>query len=417
MRIVIFEDSTHDNFYPLSLTRPLWGLRMGLFTFAERAALIADREFPHASIAYCGREELSELCRETDPSAAYNDALFDDDVLYVNALYAPESLSIESGTALVRGGRLALARTSGDGAPRLYDGAWAKAAGLTCSELSDEAVFIDHIWRIPLVNGAMINRDFGLLGSKGEQLLYNGVTFLGDPGHIHIGANVSIDPCVVIDARKGRVVIGDGTQIDPFTRIEGPCAIGANCVVLGAKMREGCSLGPNCRVGGEVEEAVFQAHSNKYHDGFIGHAYVGEWVNLGALTTNSDLKNDYSSVKIYRPGGIIDTGETKVGCLIGDFVKTSIGTLMNTGSVLATGSMTVMSGRMTPPHVPPFARFIKNEIRDPGSASAVIATAKTACSRRKKKLPDAMETLLCTIYRGSEKVRKDESEQWNAALK
>lgn len=417
MRIVIFEDSISDNFYPLSLTRPLWDLRMGLFTFAQRTARIAAKEFPDASIAYCGREELAGLCRELDPSAAYNDALFDDDVLYVNALFAPATLGIESGTALVRGGRLAIARTSGDGAPRLHDAAWADSAGLKCAELGQDEVLIDHIWRIPLINGAMINRDFGLLESKGEQLLYNGVTFLGDPGRIHIGSNVTIDPCVVIDARKGSVVIGDGAQIDPFTRIEGPCAIGENCVVLGAKMREGCSFGPSCRVGGEVEEAVFQAHSNKYHDGFIGHAYVGEWVNLGALTTNSDLKNDYSSVKLYRPGGIVDTGETKVGCFIGDFVKTSIGTLMNTGSVLATGSMTVMSGRMTPQHVPPFARFIKNELRDPGSASPVIETAKTACSRRKKKLPAAMESLLVRIYRESAKVRKDESEQWNAALK
>jgi UDP-N-acetylglucosamine diphosphorylase/glucosamine-1-phosphate N-acetyltransferase len=232
-----------------------------------------------------------------------------------------------------------------------------------------------------------------------------------------VGHDVTIDPCTVIDARKGAVVIGDRAQIDSFSRIEGPCCIGDGCVVLGAKMREGCSFGPNCRVGGEVEEAVFQAHSNKYHDGFIGHAYVGEWVNLGALTTNSDLKNDYSTVKIYRPGGIVDTGETKVGCLIGDFVKTSIGTLINTGSVIGTGAMSVMSGRMTPPHIPPFARFLKNELRDPGSADAVTATAKIACSRRKKTLPAAMESLLGRIYREGTAARKDEMEQWNAALK
>jgi UDP-N-acetylglucosamine diphosphorylase/glucosamine-1-phosphate N-acetyltransferase len=419
MRIVIFEDSTHDNFYPLSLTRPLWDLRMGLFTFAERIARIASRDCPGAQIAYSGRDELAALCRGLDSSVLYNEALFDDDILFVNALFAPVSLSLESGTAFVSGGRLAAARTMKVTAPmdRLHDAAWARSAGLNITELPQDAVLIDHVWQIPLVNGTMINTDFPLLEARGNSQPQIGVTFLGEQGHIHIGSGVTIDPCVVIDARRGCVVIDDGVQIDPFTRIEGPCAIGKNCVVLGAKLREGCSFGPSCRIGGEVEEAVFQAHSNKYHDGFIGHAYIGEWVNLGALTTNSDLKNDYSSVSVYRPGGIADTGETKVGCLIGDFVKTSIGTLINTGSVLGTGSMAVMSGRMTPPHLPPFCRYIKNGMRDPGGADAVIATAGIACSRRKKVLPQAMEILLREIYRSGSSVRKDEMEKWNAALK
>ena len=100
----------------------------------------------------------------------------------------------------------------------------------------------------------------------------------------------------------GRSISTQGAEIHPFTRIEGPCYIGRNSILLGAKCREGNSIGPMCRVGGEVEESIIQGYSNKYHDGFLGHAYVGQWVNLGALTTNSDLKNDYSEVKITLDG-------------------------------------------------------------------------------------------------------------------
>ena len=101
---------------------------------------------------------------------------------------------------------------------------------------------------------------------------------------------------VVIDAEHGPVYLDEGAEIHPFTRIEGPCYVGKKSILLGAKCREGNSIGPFCRIGGEVEESIIQGYSNKYHDGFLGHAYVGEWVNLGALTTNSDLKNDYSTV-------------------------------------------------------------------------------------------------------------------------
>src|SRR5436190_22914514 len=150
--------------------------------------------------------------------------------------------------------------------------------------------------------------------------------------------------------------------IAAFSRLEGPCYIGPQTHVLGAKIRSGTTLGPNCRIGGEVEESIIHGHSNKYHDGFLGHAYVGEWVNLGALTTNSDLKNDYSTVSVMMGGKSVDTGSTKVGSLIGDHVKTSIGTLMNTGSVVGTMAILVATGAPLPKYIPPFAWFLNGVV-------------------------------------------------------
>ena len=119
-----------------------------------------------------------------------------------------------------------------------------------------------------------------------------------------------------------------------------------------------------CRVGGEVEESIIQGYSNKYHDGFLGHAYVGEWVNLGALTTNSDLKNDYSNVSVIarRQARRFDTGSTKVGSLIGDHTKTSIGTLFNTGAYVGAMAVIAATGKPLPKFIPSFAWFLEGVV-------------------------------------------------------
>ena len=101
---------------------------------------------------------------------------------------------------------------------------------------------------------------------------------------------------MVADTTGGPVVIDREAVVTAFTRLEGPCYIGPRTQVHGAKIRAGTTLGPDCRIGGEVEASIVQGHSNKYHDGFLGHAYLGEWVNLGAGTQNSDLRNDYGEV-------------------------------------------------------------------------------------------------------------------------
>ena len=141
-----------------------------------------------------------------------------------------------------------------------------------------------------------------------------------------------IDPFVAADTSGGPVVIGPGAVVTAFTRLEGPCVIGPRSHVHGAKVRAGTTLGPDCRIGGEVEASIVQGRSNKYHDGFLGHAYLGEWVNLGAGTHNSDLRNDYGEVSVFVNGRLVRTGQTKVGCFLGDHTKTAIGALLNTGT-------------------------------------------------------------------------------------
>ncbi|MCX7642654.1 MAG: putative sugar nucleotidyl transferase, partial [Armatimonadetes bacterium] len=197
-----------------------------------------------------------------------------------------------------------------------------------------EAVVLRYPWQLIDHNAELISAEFPLAteGKESEGKLEQGaIVYGGDSSQVYLGEGAVVHPTVVLDVTHGPIYIGDNTIVYPPTRIEGPAYVGKGTWIVGGKIREGSNIGDVCRVGGGVEESIIHGYSNKYHDGFLGHAYVGEWVNLGALTTNSDLKDTYGSVRIEIEGeGKVDAG-TKVGCFIGDQVKTSIGTLIYTG--------------------------------------------------------------------------------------
>src|SRR5207248_8637716 len=132
-----------------------------------------------------------------------------------------------------------------------------------------------------------------------------------------IHPSARIDPMVVAATTGGPVVIGPGAVVHAFTRLEGPCAVGPGTQLFGAKVRAGTTLGPHCRVGGEVECSVVQGYSNKYHDGFLGHSHVGEWVNLAAGTITGDLRFDYRPVTVPLDGRDVPSGRVKVGSYFG----------------------------------------------------------------------------------------------------
>ena len=210
-------------------------------------------------------------------------------------------------------------------------------------------------------------------------------------------------PQVVIDTKSGPVTIGRGAVVFPHSRLEGPCYIGPETQVTRGNIHEGCSFGPVVRVGGEVEESIIHGYSNKYHDGFLGHAYVGEWVNLGALTTNSDLKNDYSTVEMYMQdaGGkwsYIDTGDTKVGSFIGDHTKTSIGTFLNTGSHVGVMTLLMATGKVLPKFIPSFSWFVEGAVTAGFGFGKLVETAEVATARRKRALSEAYRRLLEHVH-------------------
>ncbi len=396
MNIVIFEDDLHDNFYPLALTRPLWELRSGLYSFKERLErfLGSDRELSGCGVYYFTRDALAPWYRERHPGAKINDySVFESggDVLCVNALkyITRQDFNLARNSAVIMGPVPVLARISGPaGTPSGSIATWIMKLGLKAADFYSEYETpasgrkANFIWELVDWNGQSIRDDFTIAGLDGAGRKRNDVTILGDPGQVYCEDGVTFEPHAVIDASPGPVFIGSGTTVRSFTRIEGPCAIGRDCFLAGAKVGGGSTLGPVTRVGGEIEQSIFQGYANKYHEGFIGHSFIGEWVNLGALTTNSDLKNDYSNVKVYTPDSRKKTGLKKVGCFMGDFVKTSIGTLINTGTSIGAGAMLVHAGQLTPFHIPPFSWYINGSVSRSVLVEEFLATARGAMSRR-----------------------------------
>jgi hypothetical protein len=166
-----------------------------------------------------------------------------------------------------------------------------------------------------------------------------------------------------------------------------------------------------------VEESIIQGYSNKYHDGFLGHAYVGEWVNLGALTTNSDLKNDYSTVSVMLEGRrAIDTGSTKVGSLIGDHAKTSIGTLLNTGSYIGAMALIMATGTLLPKFIPSFAWFVEGVVTKGFGKGKLYETAKVAMSRRKCQWSELEQTMWDAVFEMTAPMRNEAVKKGRRAM-
>ena len=183
-----------------------------------------------------------------------------------------------------------------------------------------------------------------------------------------------------------------------FTRIEGPCHIARGTQLYRANVRAGTTVGEHCRVGGEVEESILHAYVNKYHEGYLGHSYVCPWVNLGAITTTSDLKSDYSTVRVPLSGQMIDTGTVKVGSFIGDHTKTAIDSMFNTGSSIGVMALVLPGGRLLPRHIPSFCNVSFGDVSADWPLEQNIQTARAAMQRRDCSLTPVAEQLLRTIH-------------------
>ena len=425
MRLILVDRATPQrrNFYPLALSRPIWELRCGMTSLAEK---LIDRIRP-AEVACFLPPYLAEVCRrETTWPVNDPQSLSGGDLLVVDARVKADGLAKLAGgpsrVFLDAEGEVLAARIDRDDLAKLN----AESVDELLLSAKRNLLVSDsklptwnYIWDLILASPAQLSEDFQAAQRSGIDSgarVEEPSAIRGSRRDIFIGRGAEIHPMVVLDAEHGPIYIDEEVQIHPFTRVEGPCYIGRRSILLGAKCREGNSIGPLCRVGGELEESIIQGYSNKYHDGFLGHAYVGQWVNLGALTTNSDLKNDYSEVKITLDGRKqFSTASTKVGALIGDHTKTSIGTLLNTGACVGAMTLLVASGKLLPKFIPSFTWYLNDAIIPGAGRAARYATARTAMGRRKCQWTDADEALWNAVYEITAEEREDAIRRENRA--
>jgi len=247
---------------------------------------------------------------------------------------------------------------------------------------------IEYPWTLLAQNPARIQTDIETLWP--QHSVPDGSVLIGD-GPVSLGSGAKVEPGVVFDTRHGPIRLAENTRVEGPARLTGPLFIGPESVIYGGRVGTS-SIGPVCHLHGEVSDSVFIGFSNKSHSGYIGHSLVGRWVNLGAYTTNSDLKNNYGPVRVWTPEGYIDTGQIKVGCFLGDHVKTGIGMTLNTGTVVGAGS-NLFGNAMPSSKVPAFSW-------GPGDHLArhrlpeFLATAKQVMARRKIELTPGVVKVL-----------------------
>jgi UDP-N-acetylglucosamine diphosphorylase/glucosamine-1-phosphate N-acetyltransferase len=345
-RLIIFEDAKFADFFPLTLSRPVFALRCGMYQLWEKIA----RGFDGYKIAFSCRPELAAILKnDTGGEVNRIDYETGDRLIFINGRLRlgdklTEALKTATENRIYHQDHITAAvviteplqHTPADEIRFTGEGA-AEALGVKADIIAGEFEFYNFLWDLINLNEDEIKIDYQNSFARidfsrmlDEARIDSAARILSEDD-FYIAPGAEIGAGVVIDNRSGPVIIDRQAIVGPLSYIEGPCYIGPDTRIFRGNIRGGCSFGPHCRVGGEVEESIFQGYTNKYHDGFMGHAYLGSWVNLGAMTTNSDLKNNYSNITVRVNGRDIDTGLMKVGSFIGDHSKTGIGTLINTG--------------------------------------------------------------------------------------
>jgi UDP-N-acetylglucosamine diphosphorylase/glucosamine-1-phosphate N-acetyltransferase len=401
--VCIFEDRQFHQFFPLSLGQAVFDLRIGAGTLRSRWT------DPKSHTHLICRDYLADVVRLSSPGLAVNGpvsgaasfvngrllCMGDERKRWLGGM-GDDSVAVQGGVVVAaRVGKAAAAEFADALRVQVSDAAVANACELlrsragggagspaTRSRAADgtevelpkevrrviearslrivevpEARLLSFPWQLIEHNAACIADDFERLPARGQaadSVVFPGVHIVS-PERVVVGRKASIRAGVVLDASDGPVIVGDGAVVMPNATVLGPVAIGAGSVVkAGARILGGTSIGSVCKVGGEVDETIFSDYSNKQHDGFLGHSYVGAWVNIGAASNNSDLKNNYGLVRMWCAGEPRETGRQFLGLVMGDHTKTGINAVFNTGTVVGF-NCNVYSSEMPGSFVPSFS--------------------------------------------------------------
>ena len=392
--LVLFEDEAWGSLAPLTDLVPVPALIYGASSLGARWRSAAGLRLIGV---HARRDRLA--MRQDAFESKFSNAAPKDELVLVNAAVLPgpwvAAALAEVGPAqFMAGSRLAAARVpAAQALPMLESDASLPAAlaALALPSRSVEARVLEHPWDLIVANAAAIESDLAETPGaiRGE---VHARACLLEERRITVEAGASVDPLAVLDARTGPIWIGAGARVRSHSLIEGPCVVGAGTELLGGRIARS-SIGPQCRIAGEVEDCLWQGFANKRHHGFVGHSVIGEWVNLGALTTTSDLKNNYGEVRVWAGGAERGSGSKKVGAFIGAHVKTGIGTLLPTGASVGTGANLFGGGRFAPKRVPSFGwwdgeRMLEHEFEK------FLETARHAMGRRGETLSEAHATSL-----------------------
>lgn len=338
MNVILFdEEENRKNLLPLTYTRPVAAIRIGILTIKEK--------WDAWLTTTCSYFTEDYLAKKFPVKKQENS-------IYVNACVCPDELFIKALASLKTNQKIMhqdkLVAWCGDH----YD-----ATKFEKVEYTRALVMINNVWDIFQKNGDAIKADFELLTkNKISQALSETVTVIGDKKLVFVEPGAKAEACI-FNTTAGPVYLGKDSEVMEGSSVRGPFALGEHSALkLNTKIYGPTTVGPQSKVGGEVNNSVIFGFTNKAHDGFLGNSVLGEWCNLGADTNNSNLKNNYANVKLfnYHKNKPIDTGLQFCGLIMGDHSKSGINTMFNTGTVVGVGA-NVFGGGFPSTHIPSFS--------------------------------------------------------------
>lgn len=351
--IYLYDDACARTFEPFALTRPAGEMRAG-------ALLVRERWSRALGLPVTGHVTADHLAGFEEPGAApvLTGGVLRRGSWVVNARYAPGLTVLRELDALVAGSTLAAIRLSEDVPVEMLRDGQATLGSLSHEpntrqpQAAEVGWWMSEVWDYVARLVPMLEHDLPIVGDGFSGELPAGCIRVGEH-RLFIEPGAEVEPSVCFDVSAGPVLVRAGAHVQAFTRLVGPLYIGAGSTVSADKIAAS-SIGDVCKVHGELANTIFIGHANKGHDGFVGHSVLGRWVNLGAGTITSNLKNTYGTVQLWTPDGIRETGQQFLGTLFGDHAKTGIGLRLTTGTVLGAGA-NVYGSEMPPKAVPPFA--------------------------------------------------------------
>ena len=400
MHVVIFEGSQWRTFAPFSLSRPVFLLHCGTGTLLEKQL----RATCPTRVTLWVRPALEEFCRrvvvpQISCPASVNTPLDDEPAIILSGRTLhfsnfeksdSESVVVDEGLdgPIVRQAWVHSPGLSPEDALQRTD-RWLRLLDLP--HTMQQSRLPEYVWDLIKWNEEAIVAD-SIAMTEPAQPKPAGAYHLVEEENIWLGNGVKLEAGCVVDASKGPVILGPGVQIGANAVIQGPCCIGSHSQISPlATIRAGTSIGSMCKIGGEVSSSIILSYTNKPHDGFLGDSYLGEWVNLGAGTTTSNLKNTYGEVTMPVDGRRVKTGRRFLGSLIGDHTKVAIGTRLMGGTYVGYSCMVGVS--TYPPKFIPSFTFLTDQGPQPYRMEKAADTMKLVFARRNRGWTDADETM------------------------
>lgn len=383
MNIVLFDDIEWAQLRPLTLTKPLAELRMGILTFKERWMKLKEGEYSYLTSEYLSDKYPLHLEKLN---------------LFINPAYFPNQLLIDSIDSLKEGESLWL-----DNQLLAAKCSYEQFQDLDTLKKSAKAfegglISVQRLWDLFTHNKYALRMDYDLLtkDARSEKISPTNGVFNAKNIFIEKGAEVEYS---ILNAKEGPIYIGKDAEVMEGSMIRGGLALCEGAKInMGTKVYSGTTIGPHCKVGGEINNSILMGFSNKGHEGFLGNSVIGEWCNLGADTNNSNLKNNYSNIKIwdYTTETYIDTGLQFFGLVMGDYSKTAINSQFNTGTIIGVSANVFESG-FPPKYIPSFSwgGGVDSERFD---LEKSFESASKMMERRKKILTEKDKKILQDIF-------------------